>query len=448
MNIYREGRFAVIDTGVNVYTAEITAEDRTPFSGVQPYFSGADNAFPVRIGQFQMVPFGSENNMPGELREILDENHITPEALNKQAQLLWGQGPALYEVKFENGKRSKYWIEDKEIQAWLDSWDWEEYLLKAVIEYRTINGHFSKYFRTRAGRIGQPSRIDHLEHVSSTDARLEWPDDNGRIHHIITGQFSMPWKQELRQYPVFNPRDPFKNPVSMRYSNLYSFALDRNYSRPPWFGILNWIKLSSSLPKLLLNYNVNAAAIRYHIKSPAIYWAMKEEQLKKNCDLKGVDYKSSMLEDLKDEIFLKVAEGLVGVEKAGKMITTEEIWDDMGQEYVGWKVETIDPKVKNYITAQLEIAKRSDFEITAGIGLHPALSNMSADGNLPSGSEQLYAFKLYLSTGVDIPERIVCMDINNAIAANFPGKKIKVGFYHDVVTTEEMTTPSNRVKNL
>jgi hypothetical protein len=378
---------------------------------------------------------------------MLDENGITPELLNKQLNLLWGQGPALYEVKFETGKRVKDWKSDPEIEAWLKSWDWEKYLEKSAVEFRHVNGHFTKYFRSRAARIGEKATITHLEHVGSLRARLEWPDEKEQVNNILVGDFVKPWEKGLIKYPIFNPRDPFKYPVSMYYSNLYSFALDNDYSRPSYYGLINWIKLASSLPKLLMNFNANSAAIRYHIQSPAIYWAMKEDQLKKNCELKNIEYKNEMLEDLKDDIIKKVVEGLAGIEKAGKMLTTETVWDDMGQQYVGWKIDTIDQKVKDYVDAQLEIAKRSDFEVTAGIGLHPALSNMSADGNLPSGSEQLYAFKLYLSTGVDIPEMIVCRDINHAIAANWPEKKIKIGFYHDTVTTEEMTTPSNRIKN-
>ena len=170
-------------------------------------------------------------------------------------------------------------------------------------------------------------------------------------------------------------------------------------------------------------------------------------EIPENCELKGIEYKDTMLDDLKDKTFLNIAEGLVGIEKAGKMLTTESIYDEISNEYVGWEVDTIDQKVKDFITAQLETAKRADFAITGGAGLHPALSNMTADGNLPSGSEQLYAFKLYLSTGVDIPESIVCKDINMAIAANFPNKRVKMGFYHDTVLTEEATKPSERTKN-
>ena len=447
MRIFREGRFAVIDTGVHVYTAEITAEDRTPFSGVQPYFFDTDVAFPINVGDYTVISYGAENNLPEELRKILDENHSVPEMLNKQTQLLWGQGPLLHKVIVNDGKRTKLWLEDKEIQNWLSDWDYEGYLLKSAIEYRHVNGHFTKYYRNRGARAGFKARIATLEHVSSRVSRLEWPDEKDKIKHIITGDFTRPWKKGLKRYPVFDAFDPFRHPVSMHYSNMYSFALENDYSRPSYNGLLNWIKLSSSIPKLLMNYNVNAASIRYHIKSPAVYWQKKEDQLKKNCELKGIEYKDSMLEDLKDEIFLKVAEGLVGIEKAGKMLTTETIYDDIAQAYAGWEVDVIDQKVKDFISAQLETAKRADFAITAGEGLHPALSNMTADGNLPSGSEQLYAFKLYLSTGIDIPESIVCKDLNNAIKANFPKKNIKIGFYHDNVLTEEATPPTERTKN-
>ena len=445
MRISKLGNFAVIDTGVGVYTASINAADRTPFSGVQPYFAG-NGTTPLRIGDFQIVPYGDNNTLPDDLRKILDDNHISPELLNKQTQLLWAQGPDTYRLKKENGKRIKEWVDDKEINAWLSDWDWQDYLMKATVETRHINGHFTKFFRNRAPRIGGKGFITHLKHKTCTNARLEWPE-NGEVKHIITGNFSNPLKKKLKQYPVFDHRDPFSFPVSMHYSNLYTFGRDNSYALPSIYGLFNWIKLSSSLPKLLMNFNVNSAAIRYHIQSPALYWQIKEDKLKENCKLQNIEYKDEMLEDLKDEVYLTFAKGLVGIEKAGKMITSETIYDEMGQEYVGWEVKTIDQKVKNYIAAQIDIAKRADFEITAGIGLHPALSNMSADGNLPSGSEQLYAYKLYQQTAVEIPEQIVCRDINYALKANFPKKDIKIGFYTDAVLTEEQTTPSQRLKN-
>ena len=154
-----------------------------------------------------------------------------------------------------------------------------------------------------------------------------------------------------------------------------------------------------------------------------------------------------ILDDLKDATFLKITEALSSVENVGKMITTEKIFDGDANEYIGWEIDVLDQKVKDFIDAQLNISSRAAFETTSGLGLHPAISNLSKDGNLPSGSEQLYAFKLYLSTGVDIPESIVTKDINLALKANFPGSDLSIGFYHDNVLTEEATNPNDRIKN-
>lgn len=443
MKTYKSGPYTAIETGIGIFLAE----ERTPFSDVQPFISDA-NINPVLIGEHQVLPFGAQNSLPEDLRVILDENHITPELLNKQTQLLWGQGPDTYVLSKKDGKRVKTWVDDKAVNDWLKSWDYEAYLLKAVIEFRHLNGHFTKFFRNRGARIGQKAFFTHLEHISSRNARLVWPGSPLLpIERILVGDFIQYWQTGLYDYPVFNPAKPFENPIAMNYSNLYSFALDHAYSRPSTFGIFNWIKLASSLPKLLMNFNANSAAIRYHIQSPAIYWEQKRNQLKENCRIKNIPYTDDLFEDLKDEIYTRFSEGLIGIEQAGKMITSETIYDEVGQEYVGWKVDVIDQKVKDYISAQVEIAKRADFEMTAGVGLHPALSNMSADGNLPSGSEQLYAFKLYLKTAVDIPESIVCKPINMALKANFPDKDIKIGFYHDTVEVEESITPSQRIKN-
>ena len=445
--IIRNGNYRIAENGVNVYSFEIAAVDKLASPGILPFYTNVRKIVPLRIGKYDIIPHGEQNRLPTELREILDDNNLTPEIINKLVQLLWGQGPALYETRFEEGKRVKYFVEEKEVQTWLDSWGYEDYLLKAIVEFRHMNGHFTKYYRNRAPRIGGPGKIVRLEHVGSVKARLEWPNTKENIRHIIVGDWDQPWKKGLKSFPLFNRFEPFRFPVSMRYSNMYSFALDNDYSRPTFNGSLNWIRLGSSIAKLLINFNSNSAAIKYHIKSPAIYWQKKKEELEEKCKLKDEEYTDNMLEDLKDNTFLKITEALSGVVKAGKMLTTEEIYDEIGNEYVGWKVEVLDQKVKSFIEAQINISKRAALETTSGLGLHPALSNISTDGNLPSGSEQLYAFKLFLSTGVDIPESIVCRDINNSIAANFPGKTVKLGFYHDVVHTEETVTPSQRLKN-
>jgi hypothetical protein len=447
VKIVRQGNKAFGITPVGVYAFDVASSFKMASPSVLPFYTNTRQLVPVRIGEFEIVANGQENNYPDELRLILDENNLTPEILNKQAQLLYGQGPALYKVNFENGHRIKYWISDPQIQAWLDSWDYEEYLLRACVEFRTTNGHFTKFYRNKGARIGGKAIVSKLEHFSSMYCRLEWTELNNQVQGIIVGDFKQPWHNGLRRYPVFDSSAPFAFPVSMRYSNLYSFALDYEYSRSPIHGSLNWIRLSSSIPKLLSNFNDNSMAIKYHIEVPSLYWETMRTDMMTQCETSGATFTEGMFKKAQDDVMEKFSIALAGNDKVGKFVSTASMFDELSNQYVGWKITPLDQKVKDFIDAQINIANEALFEVTSGIGLHPALSNLSKDGNLPSGSEQLYAFKLYLATGVDIPEGIVMRDINLAIAANFPGKGLRLGFYHDVLLTEEMTNPKDRVKN-
>ena len=447
IEIVRQGNISFAITPVGVYTFEVVGSFKMASPSVLPFYTNTRQLIPVKIGPYEIVPNGQENNYPEELRLILDENNLTPEILNKQAQLLFGQGPALYRVNFENGRRVKYWESDDQIQSWLDSWDYEDYLMKACIEMRTTNGHFTRFYRNKGPRIGATAMIASLEHVSSIFARLEWPDVNNVVRAVVVGDFKQPWHNGLRRYPVFDPSDPFSLPVTMRYSNLYNYALDYEYSRSPIHGSLNWIRLSSSIPRLLANFNDNSMAIKYHIEVPAVYWeSMRSEMVNKSIE-QGAVFTEEMFRSAQDKVMEKFSIALAGGDKVGKFVSTATVFDELSNQYVGWKITPLDQKVKDFIDAQINIASEALFQVTSGIGLHPALSNLSKDGNLPSGSEQLYAFKLYLATGVDIPEAVVMKDINLAIAANFPGKKLRLGFYHDVLLTEEMTAPAARLKN-
>ncbi len=447
VNFTHSGDFSFGVSSVGVYAFETVRGSTFGSPSILPFYNHSRILMPTYINGFKIIPYGHQNDYPDTLRTILDEDNFLPQGLTKNAQLIWGQGPALYRIRFEGGKRIKEFVDDPKISAWLQSWDYWDYLLKSTIDYTTINGHFTKFYRNRGARIGAQAKIAKLEHESSTFARLEWPDQNWEINNIIVGDFRQPWQYGLTSYPIFDPTNVFAYPVAMRYSNLYNFSLDYEYSRAPFHGATNWIKLASSIPKLLINFNENAAAIKYHVKSPAVYWMQKQELLERNCALQGIEYNQKMLDKVKDDTFAVIAKALSGVENAGKMVTTETIFDELGNDYVGWEIIVLDQKVSEFITAQLDIAREASFQNSATVGLHPSLSNLSKDGNLPSGSEQLYAFKLFLMTAIDIPEGIICKDINIAIKANFPDTDLRIGFYHDAVLTEQATNPNDRVKN-
>lgn len=443
------GNNHLVHTSVGCYSFQTVGASTINMAqpSVLPMYNSSYRAIPLKVGEFNIVPAGDTNYFPLELREILDEANLMPGVLAKQLGLLWGQGPTLYKEVFEDRKKIRDWQHDPEVQAWLDDWENLDYLMQVIINFKHSNYYFSKSIRNKGARIGQTPRINELKCIGNDIARLEWPDETGTNNRIIVGDWVQPWKYGLKAYPVWDKKRPFNNPISMTYEQLYSYALPNSYPRSDFHGSLNWIRLSSSLAKLLIAFNTNSAAIKYHIEVPAAYWEARIEELTNKYPDEEITYTHQLFLDLKEKTFLKVAEVLSGIENVGKFLATDCLFDAQGGQYVGWKVLPLDQKVKDYIDAQINISKQAGYEISSGAGLDPSLGNITSDGNLTGGSEKLYAFKLYLKTSNDIPEYIICKHLNQTIKANFPNKNLKIGFYHENILTEEMTAPKDRTKN-
>ena len=69
------------------------------------------------------------------------------------------------------------------------------------------------------------------------------------------------------------------------------------------------------------------------------------------------------------------------------------------------------------------------------------------NGKLASGSELLYAFKLFLLSDTEIASNAILEPINQAIAFNYPSKGLKLAFYHRPFEAEEALKSSARLKN-
>ncbi len=447
---YNQG-YIVDDAGVYVF--EIMSKSNSfAYPSVLPYYNDYRRLIPMRIGNFAIIPQGEQNNLPDEIALLIRDNHQINQVLYKTSGLIWGQGPELYETKFVRddkgiNKRVKEYDYDAEIQSFLNDWDYLDYIRKALDEFVYMRGHFTQYIRNKGARIGAAAKINRLEHIPSIRARLSWHDPLKPIDSIIVGDFERPYEYGLTQYPIFDIRNPFQYPISVNYSNLTAFATDGDYARFSFEGLTNFIKMSNTVAKIILNFNLNAAAITYHIKSPAAFWDLKKRYLEEKCVTDNVAYTDKILKKYKTDYIARIAKSLSGINMVGKMIHTEKIYDEDSNSYVEFTIEPVENHVKDYFDAQINVSKHASLQTTAGMGLHPAITGLSSDGNLPSGSEQLYAFKFFLLTSTDIPERIICRDINNAIKANFPNSKKQMGFYHDTVMTEEQTAPKDRVKN-
>jgi hypothetical protein len=442
---YRDGNKGLFKSSDNrAYSFEIASSESNWSDELNNFYSTSNwDTNKLTIGGTDIIPYGASNNLPKQIRDILEIQHLGEGIFKKKRNFLYGQGPHLYKIVFDaEGNRKKIWLDDADIMAWLKSWPYEKYLRDIAVDYYHAEIVFSKVFRNRGPRIGADGMISKLEHVGVHKARLGFPE-NGKISRIQTGDYD--YSRNFVLYPVFDKYDPWRFGVSMAFNNAYSFARDW-YPVPSYYGTLNWLNRSSAVPQILKALTDNSLNIRWHIKVPAVYWAERKEELMKNCEQEGIKYTDNLLEDLKDATFKKLADVMAGVKNVGKFFTSEKCYNDMGSNLEEWSIEPIDQKVKDFIDAQINIAKYADSATTSGLGLAPSLSNIIVEG-LNSGSEKLYDYKLYMTTEVDIDESIICQTLNDAIEANWPEKGIKIGFYHDAVKTEDSVTSANRLKN-
>lgn len=446
--IRRIGNFGFVDNGAGeIYSFSMNAKG----SGWSPstyMLRGSTLSFGYRyinVNGTPIIPYGPGNDMPGKVRGLLENFYAGEGIMGKKAGLQWGEGPRLYRDAVD-GQNIFYraWTVDDEITADLKATDYLTQMHRCLIDLVHLEGFWVKFTRTRGARIGS-GRIAAVEHVPAGKVRFVYPGENKLPVQAMVADWPAASPDTSHIYPLFDPRDPLKYPVSLAYYNIYSYNHD-HYSVPRFIGAFDWLELAGTLAPLLAAYNENAAAISKHIKSPQSYWDRAEERIKDVCRAKNIPYKAEMLEDFKDEAMEKFAASMSGKANAGKFLHTSDYWNPEANAFEGWEVVTIDNKVKDYIDAQVAICKKSEAAATSGFGLDPSLSNLILDTKLGSGSEKLYALKVYNATETAVPDMILCKPFQTFIDVNHPGTDIKIGLYRTVVEAEKNVNPENRVK--
>ncbi|MDK7354024.1 hypothetical protein, partial [Rothia aeria] len=76
---------------------------------------------------------------------MIYNNYIAPGLLTKKRNLLWGNGPRLYREEYEGNQIIRVLERNKEIESWLESFDYESYLLKCLKDYNHIESVTTKF---------------------------------------------------------------------------------------------------------------------------------------------------------------------------------------------------------------------------------------------------------------------------------------------------------------
>lgn len=402
-----------------------------------------------QLGDYRVFPYGANNDLPKTIKDVIQNNSIAPGILKKKTQLIWGKGPQLYKETIKDNVLVREWTEDRKVINWLESWDYIDYLTKATVDFSHIEGCFTKFYAAKGIRINKPS-IGKLEHISAEEARLgnDKSDLSYKPKYCIITDWTFKKVASLTDYSVyalFNFNKPFAYKNSILYSNMYSFCSDY-YTVPDLYGSLEWIRRSSAIPLILKALSKNSINLKYHVISPARFWEDAKKELKTK---HGDKYTNQILINYKTNYLRQVSKVLSGAENTGKFWHSVKYMTVEGHKIFeeGWEIKEIKQNIKDFVTSQITISNQANRMVAAGVGMHPALGGAGEQGSSDSGSEQLYALKNFLHTGIDIPETIIMKAINYALKINFPEKNLKLGFYHIEPQREEDVTSKDRIKN-
>ncbi len=399
----------------------------------------------------RIVSYGEGNDLPVMVRDLVQNNHLAPGILQRQKGLLYGQGAFLYRNVVNGDEIVRQWVDDAEISAWLRSWDAFRFIEKATVETSHMNGYYAIHFMERGQRLGdklgRKAKIARLKFVPTANGRLQWVDskDIEDVKEIYVGDFEngcIP--NGIQTFPVYDPFDPGKHPVSASYNYVYTFG--RNfYSTPAFMGAIRWILRGSDIPLIFKYVTDNGLNLAYHIHSPSQYWEDKKAKLQEiHPTLQPVEL-DRKLAKVKAEIMETITEVLSGKTNAGKFFESIDFFDQDGN-LCTWKIEAVDQKIKDFVESQLKIGDAANSAITSGMQLHPSLTNIVMNGTLGSGSQMLYAHKIYQLSDTAIPEMVVLGPINQAIRYNFGGD-LQLGFYRKSGLAEEKVSPDDRLIN-
>ena len=447
--IDRAGRFAMVDTGVGTYAVGMSS--RFGAHDISSFFDLGGRSWdkdPQSVGGVSIVPWGPDDQMPRMVRDLLEKNNIGPGILARKLGLIYGQGMQLYRIVVQDNEVQQEWTQDREIQSWLDSWDYQRYVREALTEYLHLGGHFTKYQCAKSVRIGKPW-IHSLKCIPSADCRLVWPDPHRTptlddITEILVGDMER-WRQ-LQIFPRFDKWHPTDHEAAVQYHSLRSFG--RNlYAISSFHGSIPWMQDANDIAEIVRALNDNVIAAAYMVHEPQAYWHEKQMDIESDHPEWTEQQVAKELDKLRDQITRQIADVMAGKHNAGKFFTCVDFVDDQGNVQ-SWKIEPIELNLDKYIQAQKDISKMADSATTSAMGLSPALANIIIDGKSDSGSQMLYALKIFYGADTVIPEQIVLEALNDALRINFPQKKdLFLGFYHKTIQKEDNVSADDRMTN-
>lgn len=432
----------------------------------------------LSINGYNVASRGDNNTKCDEIESDIINNRLLPGLINKQVDMLYGQGPCIYQASFKEGKRVKVWCEEPSIQAWLESWEsngidagYKDFALSVIKNFYYFHDYFVKWRMSKGALFGYPS-IAGMESLETKNCRLatDLKDvvtnlvNYSDFRYILVGNW-LNGASKFSVYPKFNIRE-VSNYLYAAISHHRERAVGSYYGvNETHEGALEFIKGSNYTARYINSFLKNSLAAKIHIVVPNAWMEAKRKQIKALCDenkkretnkdelLKyngieiGTSYSETFLIKAYNIELRKISAYLSGVDNQGKAYSTISFKTGNNEEE-RWKIETVDLKYKEYIDALISYDKRADAVLASSVGIDPSISGISQDGIISkSGADAYYNYLIYLMNLT--PDDDKCAEpFNIALQINFPklyASGYRIGFYREVPARQEDVSPKDRM---
>lgn len=363
-------------------------------------------------GDDLVIPDGPDNIFPYRWKQLIEQDSIAPGMLRQRIDLLLAGKVKLFIEKQEGKLIIEEQILNNEITDWLDSWDFNEYLVEQATDFIYLERIASRIIPNKFRRL---SGFDNLRKIAEIQ-RI--PVEDVRMEKLQSGEYKiknyfisdwMNWSSGVQKLPAYDKKDPFAYPNSVFYSKMPSFG-SKYYGRPSTIGVANYLSLKLILLNNTTDFLVNAP-FRYHIESPLDYWEAIRQQN---------DWNTTQLENYENEFFSEIDAFLTANDgrNAMKRFHTKYMLDSYGKQ-IGWKITPIEDNTDKRIDSNFKAFEQINENIIAATSLDPSLSNIQITGKLASGLDKLVAFNIHQLVNTPTPRQKILAAVNEAIKVNF-----------------------------
>ena len=341
-------------------------------------------------GSKEAVPWGANNNFPGEANEIIRSVGVLNSGLKFIRNFTVGQGvfPAIVEGYDLDGREQLSIAPDKELIAWCNSRMVRRYLEKAARDYFRYGSADVQLVPDINGQ-----KIIGLNPLNKLYARYAPSNKLGVIDKLI---YSAKWPDtpgngEYEELDVLDEYDPLADMLRRRMAKKATakpivFAIRDSWSNaeyypePIWYSALlaGWIDVARIVPQFLKKAYENQITWKWHVKIPYAFWDKKFPEK----DYPDTKMREQAINDYIDNL----EDSLVSHENADKAIFTFfEINPTNGKAEEQWIIEPLDNKYKE--NDKLITSAAANSEILFSLMLNPNVLGAGMPGGTYAGNQ-------------------------------------------------------------